>query len=284
MDIIPPGVRPDPRPQEEKDRDYAHPVGAVPIVWKELNLNNLGITVSQRYQDGSLSCLFQAACTAYEKISGIIVSASVYFWRKNYPEGGSYLQNVGDVFYERYTTKEVLSPSQNQSEAQMNQLKQLTTMLGITGYRQPGVRDIDQIAEAIETYGQCIVSYDTTSAEYGKTPHYTGAPIYDAHGNYLYGAFGHGICALIYGTINGVKTIVCRDSAGQGTAPDGIRLITEDFHKHRNTGALYFLGSKNISVPQDTQKSTEPSAAWKLSMVKYFYKLFGGKGNPYATQ
>jgi hypothetical protein len=231
----------DPRPTEKQAIDYKHTDGSVAITWKELDLNNLKLT-SQRFQDGSYSCVFQTAASMLEALTGKVISATPYFWRKNYPEQGSYLQDMGDIFYNRFTTTEALSTSQNQSEAQMNQLKQLTTFLGITGYRQPAIKDIDQIAEAIEAYKQCGLTYDTNYYEYDNLPMYT--PKYIAGSTIC---FGHAICGQAYGLINGVKTIVCRDSA----TPNGITFITEDFHYHRNTGALYFMGAKDVSVLQD---------------------------------
>lgn len=270
MNTYPHGVISDPRPIQEKVKDHLHTEGSIPIIWKELDLSNLGITVSQRIQDGSYSCLFQAAMSLLEKLTGKVWSATPYFWRKNYPDQGSYIQDVGDVLKNKHTLLEVLSPSQNQSEAQMNELKTLLTTMGIIGYAQPAIQDINQIAEAIEGYGGCIVSYDSNNDEYdheGQTPTYIGSPV----------TFGHGICALLYGTINGVKTIVCRDSAGQWSAADGIRFITEDFHSHRNTGALYFTGVVDYSVvpvaPQKpvTETITTPSAVIHTTAPQGFF-------------
>lgn len=47
------------------------------------------------------------------------------------------------------------------------------------------------------------------------------------------------------------KVLKCDDSAGQSSSPSGVRFITENFFNQRNTGALYFLGAKDVSVPQD---------------------------------
>jgi len=239
MNMIQNGVIKDPRPIKKQAVDFKHTAGSVAITWQELDLTKIQLS-SQRFQNGSYSCIFQSCASALEKLTGKVCSATPYFWRKNYPDQGAFLQDGGDIFYNRYTTTEAISPSQNQTEAQMNQLKPLTTFLGITGYRQPAIKDIDQIAESIQAYGQCNVTYDSNSLEYiqlNNTPKYLGNAI----------TFGHCICGQAYGLINGVKTIVCRDSCMNS----GITLITEDFHKNRNTGALYFMGSKDVSVLQD---------------------------------
>ena len=234
------GVIKDPRPVEQVEVDYKHVSGSVPIVWKELG--ELKLT-SKRWQDGSSSCVFQAGATALEKLLGKVCSATPYFWRANYPDKGSWLQDMGNIFYNRFTTLESLSPSQNQSEAQMNQMKQLTTFLGITGYRQVKACNIDLVAEAIESYGQCVVAYGSNNLEWvqsDNTPKYLGG----------IEEWGHAICALQYGLVNGKKVIVCRDSA----VPSGITIITEEFHTKRSNGGLYFMGGKDVQAPQDLEE------------------------------
>jgi hypothetical protein len=237
------GVVVDPRPLEAQEKDYVHLAGSVPIEWNEIDFDTL-VLPSQRNQWSSFSCVFQACATALEVLTGKVISATPYFWRKNYPEKGSYLQDGGDIFYNRFTTTEELSPSQYQNEAKMNKIKQLTTNLGVTGYKQPYFKSIEQIAEAIELYGQCVITLGSNKEEYKRTPVYYGTPV----------TFYHAICGLEYGLVNGKKAIVCLDSTGQSSSPDGIRIITENYLVNRGTGALYFLGSKDVSVPQDEVK------------------------------
>ena len=256
------GVIKDPRPAEAKAKDFLHTAGSVPIVWQPIDPTKIVLT-SQRFQNGSYSCVFQSLASALEKLTGRVISATPYFWRKNYPDTGAYLQDGGDIFYNRFTTTEALSVSQNQTEAQMNQLKQLTTFLGITGYRQPAIQDIDLIAEAIEGFGQCVVTYNSNAQEYfyqQDTPKYLGGDV----------TFGHAICGQAYGIINGVKTIVCRDSSRQS----GITYITEDFHKNRNSGALYLMGAKDISVPQDTTNQQIAILQKMIAIYQALIKLF----------
>lgn len=240
METIKSGVTPDIRPVEAKAKDYLHLAGAVPITWKEKTEFK---RYTQRNQYTSFSCVFQSCAKALEVLTGKVISATPYFWRKNYPQAGSYLQDGGDIFYNRFSTLEALSPSQNQSEATMNKIKQLTTNIGITGYKQPAFKSIQEIAEAIEAYGQCIITLGSNMQEYQKTPIYLGGEV----------TFYHAICAVDYGIVKGKKTLICEDSTGQQTSPDGLRLITEDYLLKRGTGALYFLGAKDISVPQDEE-------------------------------
>ena len=59
------GVAEDPRPQEQKERDYTHRklAGAPVIVWQEKTEWKRYI---EREQDGSLSCMAQAGAKAVE--------------------------------------------------------------------------------------------------------------------------------------------------------------------------------------------------------------------------
>lgn len=241
------GVRRDPRPQEAQDKDFQHVSGAV-IEWKE---KSEWKKYTQRNQSNSGSCVFQSAAKAIEIMSGKIISATPYFWRKNYSEFGAFLQDAGDILYNRFTTTEALSKSQYQGEKEMNTLKPLTTQIGITGYRTIYKPNIDKIAEAIEQYGHCIITIGTNNEEYTSMPVSNGKNA----------TFYHAVCGVDYGIKNGKKVIRIEDSAGQHSAPDGIRYFTEDFITQRITGAIYFLGVKDLTIPQD-------NTAQKISIIE----------------
>src|ERR1035437_6919549 len=165
--FIPNGVAIDTRPQEAKALDYLHVGGAVGVNWVEKTTFK---KYTQRNQDGSLSCGLQAGGKALECLTGKVISATPYFWRKNYPTGGTYMQDIGDILYNRFSCLESISPSQNQSESQMNIVKPLTTNIGITGYKTPTQpSNIEQIAEAIEQYKQCIILLGSNGNEYTTT-------------------------------------------------------------------------------------------------------------------
>ena len=239
---FPHGVHRDNRSEDKIALDHPHVSGAVTLTWKELDLNNLGLT-QQRIQNGSSSCVFQSCATAIEALTGKSISATPYFWRNNYPDAGSYLYDAMDIFYNRFSTLESSSPSQNQDEVTMNTIKPLTTNIGCTGYRTVKGRTFEGVCEAIEQYRQCVMTFESNGQEWSHfplaTPVFDGSPV----------KWGHAICGLKYGLLNGVKVIVCRCSA----TPSRVVLITEDFFAHRCTDAKYFLGAKDVSVEQDKQ-------------------------------
>lgn len=255
--IIPNGVVEDPRLFQEIEKDWKHVSSGTPVKWVE---KKEWKSYTPRYQNGSYSCVFQSCAKALEVLTGKVISATPYFWRKNYPYQGAYLQDGGDIFYNRFSTLETLSPSQNQSEVTMNKIKQLTTTIGITGYRQPNFKSIEEIAEAIDAYGQCIVTIGTTNQEYGMIPFYSGQTP----------TFYHAVCGVDFGLLNGKKVIRIEDSAGDHS----VRYFTEDFIVNRGTGALYFIGSKDVTVPQDIEQQKISIATKLIALLKQAIAYF----------
>lgn len=267
MNQIPHGVVRDPRKRKEKRKDYKHISGSVPIVWKEKSRSEWK-RYKQRFQSSSFSCVFQSCAKALETMGCDVMSASEYFWRKNYPTQGAYLQDAGEILRKRYFTSESKSPSQNQNEATMNVIKPLDTFMGITGYAFVAPKNINQIAEAIEAYGHCVLTFESNGDEWKETPICKGTNT----------TFGHAICAVDYALVNGVKTLICEDSSGQWTSPDGSRLITESFLSKRNTGAMYFTGLVDHSVKEEPviHKVVTPNATVNTLGTPTFWQRFLG--------
>jgi len=235
IDEIKSGVMPDPRTEEAKELDYTHIAGSTIVNWREKPYTEWK-RYTQRFQDGSSSCVFQAIAKAFETVLGYPVSASSYFWRMFYPNPGAYLQDGFHIALKRYFATEADEPSNNQTEQYMNTIRPLkTTLLGLS-YYQPDFRDIDQIAQAIEQYGHCVLTFASLNEEWTLTPQYSGAKA----------KWGHAICAVDYSLIGNVKTLICEDSTGQGSSPTGLRLITKDFLEKRASGAGYFTGVEDI--------------------------------------
>lgn len=270
-------VIPDPRTEEEKAKDHRHIAGVTFNQWVEKPRSSWK-RYKQRIQDGSFSCCFQSAAKAIEVLTGKQISALVYFLRKNYPAQGAYLQDVGDIMKNKLTGLEADYPSQNQNEATMNKVRSYSALMGITGYRKPNIKDIDAIADTILTYGQCLLTFESSGDEWDEpncTPRYKGLPI----------EFGHCICAVDYTLINGKKVLICEDSAGQWSSTDGLRLITEDFLKHRNTGAMTFIGAVDKTVsevvfhqehPELSPEVTHEVYTERRSLFRRIYEWFTG--------
>ena len=246
MNDILSAVIPDPRPIEEKLKDYSHTekYGGLPVTWVE-KPSNMWSMPSQRNQDGSYSCVMQSSASAIEDMTGQIISALPYKLRNGGGQG-MYLQNAADILKNNGAPLESVGPSQNMNDVQIDSATLPSSVVKISGYAFPDCHNIDQIAEAIQAYGNCIIAFGSNSQEWTTEPIYSSGPV----------TFYHAIEATDYTLFNGVKHLICRDSAGQYSSPAGYRLISEDFLKNRATGAMYYTGFKlaNSEPPQPVFK------------------------------
>lgn len=241
------GIAEDTRSDEAKALDYKHetPAGGIVINWVEKDPKDLK-KYTPREQDGSLSCMAQAAAKAFEIYYKIVMSAHpLYRSRINYPAGGMYTQDLGNVSKNPGTTTEELDPSQWQNESKMNRVITVQTPYKIYKYLFVNPQSIDEVAQAIELYKHCILVVHCDRFEWTAVPEFKGTP-YD---------FGHGICAVDYLLYQGQKAVSIEDSTGHFNSMDGYgqRIITEDFLKKRFVGAMYLIFEAPIPKIQLTQ-------------------------------
>ena len=230
-----PGLIPDPRTEEQKSKDFQHSEVAPTAVVLNWNRDMSGAPVySTRSQNGSGTCVEQGSAKAWEVLTGVVQSAHPgYARRKNFPSEGMWLQDAGDIMNKQGTTTEVLDPSQNMTEAQMNAPVTVQTPYKGLLYFFVDVMNIDAIATAIELYKQCLVTINVSYPEYASSVKPVMVPGAKIDG-------GHCICGVYYFTDeNGEKCILIDESWG----PNNItrRVLTESFLKGRGTGAMYYL-------------------------------------------
>lgn len=242
MDDIKSAVIPDPRPQEAKAKDYLHEqlYGGLPVTWVEKPKETWNMP-SQRNQDGSYTCVMQSSASAMEDYTSMIMSALPYKYRNGGGQG-MWLQDAGNILYTTGTCLEKDGPSQNMNDSQID-ASIYTPTHKITGYRTfTDLSNIDAIAEAIQAYGGVILTFGSNSLEWQLTPVYNGQNP----------TFYHAIYATDYTLIGGIKHLICRDSAGQYSSPEGYRLITAEYLAKRCTGGIYYTGVapiKPLTVP-----------------------------------
>ncbi len=248
------GVAFDPRTDDEKAKDWEHAeiAGGNVVSWIEKKPTEWK-SYTPRYQYSSLSCVGQSMAKAMEIIgihgSEVESAHPIYRSRSNYPSGGMWLQNAGDIGKNIGTTTEKLSKSQNLSESQMNRAITVATPDKVAGYVTIGnPTNIDSIAQAIESYGQCLIITHCNRNEWlQKIPTYTGATPVD---------FGHCVTGVDYITYKGKKAIIIEDSTGNTSTYDGKqqRIVTEDFFKSgRIDGAMYLLPRADTPKPPSYQ-------------------------------
>lgn len=234
------GVIPDPRSEEAKSQDYKHcDVYGTSVIWqKKENLKQY----TKRNQNGSLSCCGQGSAKGLETILGKVISAfPIYRNRTNYPNGGMWTQDIGNVCKKIGTCLELELNSQNLHESEMNIDYTVKTPYKIKGYLQPNCKNIDEIAQAIEMWSHCMLIFHANGNEWNAKPIYNGKQT----------NFGHCVCAVDYFLDDeGNKCLWIEDSAGLATTLDEQhRIITEDYLKWRCSSAIYFLGVNPLELP-----------------------------------
>lgn len=253
------GVFDDPRPETEKARDWKHEelAGAVILTWAEKPKSEWK-KYAKRDQAGSSSCVGQSCAKGFEILDekNIVFSAHpIYRSRINYPEGGMYLQNAGDICKKIGTTTEALDPSQKLGETNMNRPITCETPEKVFGYvSNINFRSIDAIAEVIETQGHCIAIFHCDRDEYlREIPKYDPKGVID---------IGHCICFVDYFLHNGEKVLLLEDSAGLSSTIDdsGRRLITQEFLNKRFSGAMYLIPHTEAADQKPKWNWTKPLA------------------------
>jgi len=240
MERIPDGIIEDPRSEEAKEMDYKHTdIYGTSVNWQS------GKTLKKytpRNQNGSLSCCGQGSSKGVETLIGKVMSAHPpYRSRNNYPQGGMFVQDIGSVWKKVGSTTEDLDQSQNQGETLLNRDIKVPTPYKIKGYLQPNSKNIDEIAQAIETWGHCMLIFHANNGEWTAKPIYNGVQV----------NFGHCVAGVDYFLDElGKKCLWIEDSAGLSSTIDGQhRIITEDYLKARCDGAIYFLGVNPLELP-----------------------------------
>lgn len=286
---IPSGHIRDNRPPVEKAKDYTHEklYSGLPAYWRNIDDKSTWRLTSQRNQSNSNSCVMQASVSGLEVFIKEPISASVYKLRKNAPNVGMYNQNAGDILYDIGTYFEKDVPSQNISDKELDSIElPQPTIIKATGYRTfIDYTNIDKIAEAIQAYGNCVISFGSNSNEWQIQPEFNGHEP----------TFYHAIVALDFGMLNGEKVLICRDSAGQWSSPEGYRIITQNMLQKRATGAIYYLGAKIEkpivnpetgeelpNFPKDAPKPPFENDAkkvfdWHRALTKWITNLFKRK-------
>lgn len=242
MEKIKNGIVEDPRSEEAKIQDYKHSdIFGTEVVWQHKTLEELK-KYTPRNQSSSLSCCGQGSAKGVEVLINKVMSAHPpYRARANYPAGGMFTQDVGRVWKDIGSTTEDLDQSQNQGESLLNRDTIVPTPYKIKGYIQPNPKNIDEIAQAIENWGHCMLIFHANWSEYNGKPVYNGLPY----------NFGHLICGVDYFLDeNNKKCIWIEDSAGLSSTLDGQhRVITEDYLSARCSSAIYFLGVNPLELP-----------------------------------
>lgn len=238
----------DTRSEEEKEKDFqfSEIVSSVaPVVWEEK------ISTSWRKfpifnQNGSGSCVAQTMA----KILGVMYwlknntyvhfsATHVYQRRSNKPQGGMGGVEAFDIA-KKGVTLEVLTPSQDMTDTQMDNVKiekykeDVGGVFKIGNYIVGPVRDLETVASIIQTTGKAVmVWYFFNHDEWTDVP-----KVLRPLDVYAQTTSRHSVTAVDFTLYQGKKCLIIEDSWGPNYGKGGQRLITEDFHNTRN----FFVG------------------------------------------
>ncbi len=243
MEKIYSGIIKDVRTSEQIALDYLHSEIAAGVVLK-WNRNMVEAPIySIRNQDGSGSCVAQSVAKGLETLTGTIQSAHpIYARRINSPSVGMYLQNAGSILKHQGTTTEILDPSQNMNDVQMDVAINVPTPETDYLYIMINTfKNIDQIAEAIEMYKHCFITIDANYENYVNQEIPKVIPGASLN-------MEHCLTATYYFTsANGEKCLMVDESWG----PDNLtkRIFTESYINAYATGAMYLIPLAEVSAP-----------------------------------
>ena len=249
------GAIEDPRPQEEKDRDYKHEeiASAAPIEWKEKPQSEWR-KFEIFNQDGSSSCVAQSKAKEAGILNfleeGIFIRLSardVYAKRSNKPGEGMWGANANDIVRDYGITLEILMPSEGKSEAEMNNDADRTNSMKVIAkvFRAKNAItftapfDIDKIAQVIDQGIPVNVWFKWDYSEWDQpVPQISAASKQANH---------HSVVAVDRTLWNGKKALIIEDSWGKNFGMNGQRVITEDWLQ-RMTWASYFIDLSNLAL------------------------------------
>lgn len=209
-------------------------------------------------QDGSGSCVMQTECKEMGIMrslsDGVYVHFSVadgYQRRMNRPTAGMAAYDARAIAAQGITL-EVLSPSQNMSDAQLDASvvekykHDVGSVFSVPNYLELNTKDIDAIASTIQATGKGVMFWI-----YFNAAEWTERPVVLDSGLVLDAptTLRHSVCAVDFTMQGNEKCLIIEDSWGPGAGVGGQRVITETFLKARNWYAGYLVNFKYQQAP-----------------------------------
>lgn len=238
------GVILDPRPAIEKLKDYDSReilAGDPQIIWEEREPK----FYSEKNQSTSLSCMAQSGAkmlginfSPYREISAY----GIYRERANFPSGGMWNQDVGEILTKKFVSfNEKSLPSQFMGESEMNKQYVVTEEMKEEAKQNDALKYIfvpnnfNEIVKVLASgYPVQIMIFANDNEFWKEFPE-----VIDKKLTVTTAGFRHGVTAVDYVLKNKKKYIVIEDSAGNHTTKKGQRYLSEDFVNTRVYGSMY---------------------------------------------
>lgn len=284
-----PGALEDTRSDELKVKDWHKEVAMGGIIdWKTKDFKDIK-NFPVRNQDGSSSCVAQtialmAGIENYlEEERFIEFSAKDIYTRRTNPGGGMIGVEALDIWRKYGITFEILIPSQNQGESEMNTItrktsdKEIGEIFKIDNFFQLPF-SVEQIATIMENGRKnsiakpVMVWFQFPRAEWDSKPDVS---------NSNFDLVRHSITAIDYGIMDGKKGIFIQDSWGlDRSTENGLRFISEDYIKSRMVFCAYVNDEANdwqkVKVTEEIERPILRLKS-KGDSVKELQKILGLK-------
>lgn len=264
MENIFTGLIPDPRIEEQKQKDYQHDemYSALPIQWKEkTEFRQFPI----RNQNGSGMCV--AFSTA--KVLGVNNSNEnkefatlspryIYVQRTDKNSSGMYLQKAGDIAIKSGSCLDTSMPSDNLPESQANNDTDKTAEVDSEAFKYRGktyvfinndANVMDNIATIIEKGYALVLTTRFHFSEWNDEPQIK-VPT-DQANNF------HAITIVDYFIKNGEKCLLMEDSWGQQYGNNGRRILSETWIRSRMTGCMYIIDIESTQIEKPKYNFTQ---------------------------
>ncbi len=259
------GANLDTRSEEQKQKDFKFEeivASANPVSWTEKPRNEWR-QFPIFNQDGSGSCVAQTEAKEMgimrwlrDKVYVHFSAADIYQRRNTKPYAGMQAVDARTIAT-KGVTLEVLAPSQNMNDAQMDTLtieeykRKVGEVFAVPNYLELPAGDIEKIASVIQTTGKGVMVWF-----YFKIDEWTQVPEVKYPDLKQADAARHSVTAVDFTLYNGKKALIIEDSWGSSYGLAGQRVITEDFLKARNWYAGYLMNFKFDAPPDNKPKYT----------------------------
>lgn len=256
----------DDRTEEQRAKDYQTEeiLTAQPLVWEDWevwrqkpeNVKMLqDFKVGDQRQTGSCAGFSGALLLAInnyleEKRFVEMSPATIYARRKNKPDRGMFMHDVGNIAIKHGVVPEVLFPTNTSSDAAMSDLSNLLPSFEKAGkiykadsYFWLNTSSIDSVANVLNRNIPVLMAVRFGDNEWGRLKVPVIRPIPPT--------YGHATIFLprAFFTYQGRKAVLLQDSHGIDAGFQGRRILTEDwFSSGRVFLAIWFTDMKNLEV------------------------------------
>lgn len=263
---FPSGVLPDPRPAEERAKDYltSEILTVRPLEWKDFEewkrqpenqkmLNELPVY----NQNGAGSCVAHSIALITtinnwkEEKKAIKYSArGIYARRKNRDIPGMYFHNAAELFKKYGVVFESVLPSEGLNEEQMNKFDDYLPSFDLVGkvYAPESYFWVSNFAEMVQIIARGIpvqvgVKFGEREWNYVVPQIKHQLPLFEL-------PYGHSVVVLpnAYFGYQGKLAVLIQDSWGISSGWNGRRILTQDWFEKRFIGGLWYEDLNNLQV------------------------------------